>query len=307
MKISLLFLVVFLFVVNQYNCKKEKLGVDEAICQILNLYYVTKDRRVDILCFENDKKSLDMVNKIAKCHQNEAISFKIYRRVVHEQRYYMLTHSTIMIFENYRDYVIFHNKAIWKAWTNTNNLYHLIYIRSKQDFIFPLTNTYMNNNYLVGNGLGTELSLATVKYNVGPECSEKIETINRFTMTTKRWENQTFFPAKFADNNGCSKDFGFYDVPSNMYWRYDNFAKDPYLAGFMYHINEAITNKLNIQAKYYRCFADRNQAIKCKESSAKPITVLHAIYVNVLDSRSRFVNLEFFDFEHKLGFYIPSG
>jgi hypothetical protein len=311
MKISFLFLVIFALAINQQNCKVKQSEIVAAISEILKNFYALNDRRVDILCFECDKNLLEMVNTIAKCHQTEKISFRTMTRnktnwKKQENRIWL--NSTVAIFKNFKNFSFFDKTAIYKNDFDSNNLHHVIYIRDKMK-IDSLEYSYINNNYLVGNGEGKQLSLATfmIQRKIPMKCPMKMETINRFNKMANQWENKVFFPRKFDDLNGCEIDFGTSFQLNSVSWKTNKITNEYFWTGPLYEINRAITDKLNIFVMYHVCQSEGDQLeVKCKNPDVKPAVIIDSKYVGNLTS-GPYINLQLFNFEMYLGLFIPPG
>jgi hypothetical protein len=304
MKTSFHFLIIFALTIYQHDCKVNQTEVVAAISEILRNFYIANDRRVDILCFECDKNLLEMVNHITKCHQREKISFRTISRnrtSWEKKENRILANSTIAMFRNYKDFSFFSQKAIYKDLFASNNPYHVIYIRDKMKIDFPFKYSYINNNYLVGNGEGKQLTLETFMI-IPKKCPMEI--------TTSQWENSTFFPQKFNNLNRCIYSYGILNKKNSVYWKRDKSTNKTHLAGPLYEIHRAITDKLNINAFYYNCQSpDPDSKVKCiVEGSFKPVitAMIDSRYIHS-SATMNYTNLQFFDFRYHLGLFIPPG
>jgi hypothetical protein len=315
MKKSFLFLLIFALTIYQHNCKMNQTEVVTAISGILQNFYVANDRRVDILCFECDAKLLNMVNEIAKCHQREKISFRTIatnKTTWGKKKNRFLVNSTIAIFKNVKDYFFFGPITTHKDFLASNYPYHVIYIRDKTKIDDHFKNFYYFNTYLVGNGERKQMTLQTfmIDKKIPMQCPlTKMTTINRIEKTTGQWENNIFFPRKFDDLNGCVYNYGIGNRHNSVHWKQDKSTKAFYVAGPLYEIHRAITDKLNIYAMYYTCESpDVHLELKCLDPSIQQFitAIIDSKYINSKD-KWPFVNLQFFDFQYHLGLFIPPG
>jgi hypothetical protein len=311
MKITFLFLIVFALTISQHHCKIKPSDVIAAINGLLRNFYVNNDRRVDILCFQCDKNLLEMANEIAKSHQSEKISFRTIARnktSLEEEKNRILENSTVVIFRNVKDFLVFNKTAAYKDEFSSNNPHHVIYIRDKMKIDFSFNHTYVYNYFLIGNGASKQLSLATiiVPKNKQKKCPMMMTAINRFNNTAKKWEINIFFPKKFNNWNFCILDFAFSNTLNSVHWEKDKLTKKFSLAGPLFWINDAITRKLKITDWYYHCKLENIEEMECLNTDVKPVALIESRYVLNL-RQGPYVNLQFFNFELYNTLFIPPG
>lgn len=158
---------------------------------------------------------------------------------------------------------------------------------------------YFNNvNYIIDSDI-TSLELMTVVAFKKSVCQlSQPTTINTFSKTANKFQNNNFFIRKTSYFHNCRLNYEIDFDMTSFHWNRDKLNKNVYLKGYAYEIHEVIAKKLNIQARYV--YLQENDSLEI-------VTKLKVQHNSLLMARFSLVQLESFAFGDETGFFVPPG
>lgn len=299
MRVPVLVLIIQLWLGVQ--CDKNLIA--RAVSEMLVKFYAKFNPRVDVLCFNcRSFEAADLIDKLLKQPRSEKTPLKVVQAGYRTPWNFRLNSSTFLIFDNFKDYSFYHNVANWKPFRGTNELYHLVYIKPNKNKQLKTEihhALHPNIGFLLDNH--SKVDLVTFMYFSKDICKRHQSTINTFSKTDQKWENENFFPQKFSDVHGCSLNYTFR-------WRKREFtiikgSEGKQFEGSTYELHKAIAEKLNIDAHYYMLYWNENNQDwdYAKHPSSTNLDVGYSLIYH-----SNVVQLETLDYT-ECGFIIPPG
>lgn len=182
-------------------------SVSLAISQIISDFYVTRSVRFDFIIYEPKAKNLSKVlSELTVVKAGDEYTFKL-MQVRAEKSVIEINNSAVMLFDTLRSYQDFHRRV---SLTNmfSKQLHFLIYIsdlkKTQINLLLSVTNEIFHFETILLHDKEDSICLVTFITFQQPNCRawQAIE-INRFSKTTKNWENREFFVEKFDNFNGC--------------------------------------------------------------------------------------------------------
>lgn len=200
----LLRLFILLYSVTQSLCNKSFIPI--AVSQIIRDFYLKNSENFDfILIGAESRKLKDLVNDVV----NVTSGVSPYKLIVMERngKRIELRQSAIMFFDNVDSYNEFHSRATLMN-NSPRKFDFLIYIndlRNPQEISesqeWPLM---LSLEGLIQESSDGSINLWTYSKFHQPDCGQwRVELLNKFSQSKKKWLKKDFFVEKFVNLNSC--------------------------------------------------------------------------------------------------------
>jgi hypothetical protein len=184
--------------------KKTDFAVAEAIKGMLNGHFAVREHQIDL--FYCGWKSRALAEKVLR-EKPIGVTVGLFR--IDEVSELYASRPSIVLFDSGEDFKKFGNRLKYKQERGALILPNILFFvpkRGQIDVVAYYANTsfpFVNTNFIqIVNETTVDL-VTNFKFESGKCGKHHYKTINRFSTSNLKWENETFYPEKFNNYHGC--------------------------------------------------------------------------------------------------------
>lgn len=202
----LLPLIIFVGVMSQKvkNFQKEDFAVLKAIVQMLEVHYVREKPNIQLIFCGNNSEIL-----ARNLLREMPMGISVQPTKLETLKKFVIVRFPAIILLDSEDYTneLRRSMRLAPGAQYYENLLYYIPHRGFNDFFSILENAtqYLDTNMYLKVIDDTTVDLvASFMFEPGKCRQAELKTINRFSLKNMKWSNETFFPRKFENFNGCT-------------------------------------------------------------------------------------------------------